>query len=309
MVPDRVPAAGGNPVLVAVFHDCGDRRLVYVFARHPGPRGGHPGTLGVADHGMHPGHFVGNVAMHDGARAIAVVQRGFVPREDIDDHRLAGPQLAVPDVVAIGPDRSAGNDRRQIHVAQVDEPVIDHGPHPLGRQRAAFVQQNTVASGLGPGDQAAGPLDDLFGGLLRLADVLELLGVLATAVGDADRHVTLDADARLAREFGEDQRQRPVGHDPRHAPAAKTFGGRLGRGRLAVAGKALGRREVAGTGHFIGPGKLAGPIHLDIAENKHRLRSAVAGGKLQIGHRIAHEEADTVIKGRIELGDARHEQG
>ena len=139
--------------------------------------------------------------------------------------------------------------------------------------------------------------------------MLEFLGILAAAVGDADAHVALDADARLAHEIGEDQRQRAIGHHPRHARAAEAFGRRLGRGRLAVAGKTAGRREIAGAGHFVGPGKTAGPLHLDVAENEDRFRSAIGGGNLHVGHRIAHEEADAVIKGRVELRNACHEQG
>ena len=37
--------------------------------------------------------------------------------------------------------------------------------------------------------------------------------------------------------------------------------------------------------------------------------AAIGGGKLHVGHRIAHEEADAVIKGRVELRNACHEQG
>ena len=159
--------------------------------------------------------------MHHGPRAIAVVQRAFVPREDIDDHRLAGPQLAVAQVVAIGPDRPAGNDRGRVHVAQIDEPVIDHGPDPFGGQRAAFVEEHAVASRLGPGDQAASPLDDLLGGLLRLADMLDFLGVLAAAVGDAD------APCRTRRRCpprGPDRRRSTAACD-RPPPASRPRGG------------------------------------------------------------------------------------
>ena len=119
--------------------------------------------------------------------------------------------------------------------------------------------KHAVASGLGPGDQAAGPLDDLLGGLLRLADMFEFLGILAAAVGDADAHVAFDADARLADQIGEDQRQSAIGHHPRHARAAKAFGRRLGRGRLAVAGKTGGRSKVARGRPLRRHGRSGGP--------------------------------------------------
>ncbi len=98
--------------------------------------------------------------------------------------------------------------------------------------------------------------------------MLEFFGVLAAAVGHADGHVALDADARMAHEIGEDQRQRAIGHDLRHARPAQAFRRGLGHGRLAVARETAGRRKVARAGHFIGAGETAGPVHLDIAENK-----------------------------------------
>ncbi len=110
-------------------------------------------------------------------------------------------------------------------------------------------------------------------------------------------------------QIGEDQRQRAIGRHPRHARPAQAFRRRLGRGRLAVAGKAAGRGKIAGAGHLIGPGETAGTVHLDVAENEHGLQAAIGGGKLHVGRRIAHEEADAVVKGRVELRNARHEQG
>ena len=65
--------------------------------------------LASADGGVHAGDFVGDVAVDDRPRAVAVVERLAVAGEDVDDDRLARAQLAVAEVVAVG----AGADRRR----------------------------------------------------------------------------------------------------------------------------------------------------------------------------------------------------
>ena len=81
---------------------------------------------------MHDGQSVRNVAVDDGARAVAVVEGPAIAREDVDDHRLARPERAGAHVVAICPFPAPGNDRRCVDVAPVEKPVVDRRANALG---------------------------------------------------------------------------------------------------------------------------------------------------------------------------------
>ena len=65
--------------------------------------------LGTTDRGVHAADLVGHVAVYDGPRAVAVVQRGAVAGKDVDDHRLTRTQRARAQVMAIAAGEPAGH--------------------------------------------------------------------------------------------------------------------------------------------------------------------------------------------------------
>ena len=66
---------------------------------------GHDGFLGggfrVTDRGVHADDFIGNIAMHDGAGAVAIIACPAVFREDVHDDRLARPEFSGTQIMTV----------------------------------------------------------------------------------------------------------------------------------------------------------------------------------------------------------------
>ena len=86
---------------VAVLLHCLDGGLVDAFSANARFHSRRGGLLGGDRRLVHRLHFVRNIAMNDGSRAVAIVKSDFVAREDIDDHRLSGAKRAGAGKVTI----------------------------------------------------------------------------------------------------------------------------------------------------------------------------------------------------------------
>ncbi len=119
---DAVPCAmghGGVGVWIGIFGDANgiavvlddfDCRLVNIFTGGMGFGGALGFSFGFEDGFVHLGELVGDVAMADGAGAIAVVAGGADAREEVDDDGFLRVKDAYPWVVAISADGAASND-------------------------------------------------------------------------------------------------------------------------------------------------------------------------------------------------------
>ena len=187
--------------------------------------------------------------------------------------------------------------------------MVDGRAEPLGRKRLALVEQHAVAAGLRAGDRLAGPRHDLLGHALGLADGGDFFVVLGSPGENAQVGIAGDLDARAADEIDIEQRQRAVADDLPHARAPQTFGRGLGVGRFAVAGEPALGREVGGAGDLIDAGVPAGPLHLDVAEDQHRLPPPVGLRQVEEDHRVEHGEADAVVERGVGVRCAGHDGG
>ncbi len=68
------------------------------------------GVFGLDNDSVHACDFIGDVAVDDGAGAIAVVHGVVDEREKVDDDRLCGFEFAGSSMVAVGADGAAGDD-------------------------------------------------------------------------------------------------------------------------------------------------------------------------------------------------------
>jgi len=80
---------------VAMFDDHRAGRLMYFFTGHTCAHGCNGGSFGSDDGGVPFDKLITDLAIDHGARAVAVVERGAIARENIHDHRLLCAQLAV----------------------------------------------------------------------------------------------------------------------------------------------------------------------------------------------------------------------
>ena len=125
--------------------------------------------------GVHARDLLGNLAHHHGASEVAVMVARPAHREDIDDHRRAGTDLAFAAVVRHGVLRGPGDDHVRARVAHLAESERGARAKPFGGHRAAVGPQQPVPN-LSAGQQARDLGHRCFRGLLRLADVARLLG-------------------------------------------------------------------------------------------------------------------------------------
>ncbi len=119
---DPVPCAvghGGVGVWVGFFGDAEgvamilddiDGGFVDIFAGGSGFGCALGCRFGFEDGGVHLGELVGDLAMADGAGAVAVVAGGTDVGEEVDDDGLGGVEDAGASMVAIAADGPAGDD-------------------------------------------------------------------------------------------------------------------------------------------------------------------------------------------------------
>jgi len=281
---------------------------VYRFARDPGSADGDRGGLGGYHGGVHAAQFVGDLAVDRGARTIAVVQRRAIAREDIDNHRLFGSQLARTQVVTIRPLRPSGDNRRRVRVTALQQEHVDRRAQTLGCQRLAVHQQHAVGPSLGPADRLASHLHRGLGGLLGLLQPLDLLFVLAPPLQDAPLRIAFHCDAGFLHLVSEQQRERAVGDRAADAPSPQAFRDGLGRRRFPVARQSALRREIRGAVDLVRASVAAGPLHFDVPQNEKRFRPPV-DRQFNQGRRVAHQETDPPVKRAVDRRNARQHAG
>ncbi len=120
--PDAVPGAvghGGVGVRVSIFGgsngvtmvlDDFDCRFVNIFAGGTWFGGALGCSFGLGDGFVHLGELIGDVAVADGAGAIAVVAGVADVGEEVDDDGFLSVEDSCASVVAISADGSAGDD-------------------------------------------------------------------------------------------------------------------------------------------------------------------------------------------------------
>ena len=112
----------------------GDRvngRLMHCFSRYARPHRGRRLGLGFLHDGMDGRGGVRNVAVHDGAGAVSVVEGLPIAGEDIDDDRFAGSQRSAAVLVAVSALRSTGDDAAGIGVVAGQQEHIDGVSNPF----------------------------------------------------------------------------------------------------------------------------------------------------------------------------------
>ena len=100
----------GDTEGVAIACDDLDGGFVDIFAGRAGFGCGLCRGFGFEDRGVHLGELVGDVAVADGAGAVAVVPGGADMWEQVDDNWLGGVEDAGAAVVAVCADWPAGDD-------------------------------------------------------------------------------------------------------------------------------------------------------------------------------------------------------
>ena len=111
--------------LVACRQDRSDGGLVDLFAGDPRSHCGGSSRFGCHHRGMHASDFGGDISVHDRTSAITVVECFFISRKDVDDHRFAGSQGAMPVIMAIGTDGTACHDCTGIGALALEKPNVD----------------------------------------------------------------------------------------------------------------------------------------------------------------------------------------
>ncbi len=199
--------------------------------------------------------------------------------------------------MAIAPGWTARHDRRRIGITQIDEPMVDQRANAFGGERLGVVHEYTIGPSAGTGDHVARPLHYVFGDPLGLADVRNLLLVLAAAIEHSQLAVALHAHSRSTDEVGEDQRQGTIPDNPRNTRTPQALGRCLRRGRLTISRQAAFGRIIGGAGNLVNSGVAAGPIHFNIPEDQQRFDASILPAKLEIDHLIERP--------RIEFGGTR----
>ena len=138
--------------------------------------------------------------------------------------------------------------------------------------------------------------------------MFDFFRILGAAHGDTQVKIADDINAGRVQSVHVDHRQRSIGRHTRDFLTPQKFGGRLGGGRLAIAGQAARRRELGWTGHLIGPGVRSGPLHFDIAQDQRCGRPSVLDQFDQDG-RIAHDKTNAMVEGHVVGRNAGHDRG
>ena len=159
--------------------------------------------------------------------------------------------------------------------------MVDGRPHPFGGERLAVVRSERRRAG--PSARAISwqansmTLSVTCLGLADAGDLLRRPCGGGRARPYPDRTSTAMPAWRIRSAKINGSVRSPT--TARDARAAQALGRRLGRGRLAIAGKSALGREVGGAGDFVDAGVLAGPLHLDVAEDQQRLPPPVGVGR------------------------------
>lgn len=186
---------------------------------------------------VHLGDFVGDVAVDDAAGAVAVVVGRVDVGEEIDDDGLTCIERPVSTVVAIGTDRTAGDDRAVGGRSAVfEEPDIDHPEHAFGGEWGSVVHELAVRVGGRIGDGLARHAHAALGDCLGVAQVVEFLGVFGASVEDAEVRVAVDGDPCFGDVVGIDRGEGAIDGDAFDAFLDQALGDGLGRFEFAVAG-------------------------------------------------------------------------
>ena len=90
--------------------------------------------FGQANGGVHADDFIGDVAIHDSAGAIAMIAAVAVEGENVDNDWLAGAEFSGAVMVAIGSNRSAGDDGFGIREIAIQQPMINGSADAFGRE-------------------------------------------------------------------------------------------------------------------------------------------------------------------------------